>query len=79
MDFKKATDELFRPISHEEVAKALDCSVATLRQARLSESANAHRSPPGNWEAKVAKVAYVRADQLRRLADRLKPRNFEAK
>ena len=71
MDFKKATDELFANISHQELADALGVSVATVRQARLDDSAKAHRSPPEGWEPKVARLARAKSASLARLADRL--------
>ena len=71
-DFRKATDELLAAISHEELAKALGCSVATLRQARLAEGSKAHRSPPKDWEKAVAKLADARSGALAKLAARLK-------
>jgi transposase len=71
MDFKKATDELMAGMSRVEIAKALGCSEATVRQARLDVSANAHRNPPPGWEARTAKLAARQADRLRRLAKRL--------
>ena len=72
MDFKKATDELLGVwISHQELADALGVSVATVRQARLDESAKAHRNAPEGWEPKVARLARSRASALQRLADRL--------
>ena len=70
--FRTATDELTAVISHEELAKALGCSVATLRQARLDESAKAHRKPPEGWETVVAKLARAKAVALARLATGLK-------
>lgn len=71
MDFKKATDELLDHLSHEELATALGVSVPTVRQARLSEDAKAHRTPPEGWEPVVAKLAKQKADHFRRLAERL--------
>ena len=71
-DFRKATDELLANISHEELAKALGCSVATLRQARLTEGVKAHRKPPEGWEKAVAKLAESRSAALAKLAGRLK-------
>jgi len=71
MDFRRATDELFAPISHKELANALGSSVPSIRQARLEESAKAHRRPPDGWESKVAKLARAKAAALMRLADRL--------
>jgi hypothetical protein len=71
MDFRKATDELFAGISHQDLADALGLSVATVRQARLDEGAKARRTPPEGWETKVAKLARARGTALVRLADRL--------
>lgn len=71
-NFRKATDELFSVISHDELAKALGCSVATIRQARLDDAAKAHRNPPEGWEKVVAKLAEGKAGALARLATRLK-------
>ena len=71
IDFKDATDELFAAISHQKLAEDLGVSVATVRQARLDESALAHRSPPPNWEAVVAKLAKRQAAHFSRLARRL--------
>jgi hypothetical protein len=71
-NFRKVTDELFAVISHDELAKALGCSVATVRQARLDDSAKAHRNPPNGWEKVVAKLAEAKAGALARLATRLK-------
>jgi transposase len=71
MDFKKATEELMAGMTRGEIANALGVSEATVRQARLDGSANAHRNPPQGWEAKVAKLAKQRSERLARLADRL--------
>jgi hypothetical protein len=71
MTFRKATDELLIGISHEELAKALSVSVATVRQARLTVDAKAHRSPPEGWESVILRMAKQRADHYRRLVGRL--------
>lgn len=71
-DFRKATDELFAVVSHQELADALGCSVATIRQARLDPSAKAHRKPPEGWEMAITKLAEGRSGALARLAARLK-------
>lgn len=71
-NFRKATDELFAVISHDELAKALGCSVATVRQARLEAGAKAHRNPPEGWEKVVTKLAEAKAGALARLAAKLK-------
>lgn len=67
MDFRKATDDLCDGIPHQELAKALGVSVATVRQARLRPDAKAHRSPPGNWERAVIKLAGEQIQRYRRL------------
>jgi hypothetical protein len=74
MDFKRATDDLTAQVSHEELAKALGVSIPSVRQARLSDDAKAHRSPPEGWEAAVARLAKQRAEHFRRLAERLQTR-----
>lgn len=71
MNFKKATDVLMAGMTRGEIAEALGCSEASVRQARLDDSAKAHRSPPEGWEARVAKLAAQRVEQLRRLMDSL--------
>jgi FixJ family two-component response regulator len=71
MDFEKATEELMAGMTRKQIADALGCSEATVRQARLDASAKAHRNPPNGWEAKVARLARQRAERLNRLAERL--------
>lgn len=71
MDFKKATEELMAGMTRGEIAAALGVSEASVRQARLEDSAKAHRNPPEGWESKLARIARQRADRLGRLADRL--------
>lgn len=74
MDFKKATEELMTGMTREQIANALGCSEATVRQARLDENAKAHRRPPEGWEATVARLAKKRAERLHRLAEQLSGR-----
>ena len=71
-DFRKATDELFAVISHEELAHALGCSVATIRQARLDESAKASRKPPVGWEKVVGKLAEKQGAHFKKLAGKIR-------
>jgi hypothetical protein len=71
MDFKKATEELMAGMTRGEIADSLGVSEASVRQARLDVTAEAYRTPPKGWEAKVAKMARQRADRLNRLADKL--------
>ena len=68
MDFKKATDQLFRSVSHAELAERLGCSVATIRQARLRPDASGYRSPPPGWEDAVRALAREKSVELARLA-----------
>ena len=72
MDFKTATDRLTRRVTHEEIADALNRKVATIRQARLSEGANAKRSAPPGWQRVVAQLAEERAAELGDLARTLR-------
>ena len=73
MTFKEATDDLLVCFSHEELAAALGCSVATVRQARLLPHALARRKAPVGWEEKVAKLAHRRGLQFLKLAEKLNP------
>jgi uncharacterized protein len=59
----------FKPITHQELAFALEASVASLRQARLKKGAKAWRSPPDDCEEAVACLAESHGARLHRLAD----------
>jgi hypothetical protein len=72
MTFKKATDRLFSRIDHEDLAKALKVSVASIRQARLSPDALAHRSPPPDWENAVLRLAEERVWHFRKLIEEIR-------
>ena len=72
MDFRQATDELFAKVDHEDLAKLLGVSVASIRQARLRAEATAHRSPPGAWRDAVIRLAEEKASRYRRLAEELR-------
>ena len=71
MDFRKATDFLFDPLSHADLAKALGVSVSLIRQARLGEASKARRSPPEGWEKAVIALAERRIRQHQMLIGRL--------
>jgi len=73
INFRKATDDLFDVVTHEELASALGCSVATVRQARRNEGTTSYRSPPKGWETVVAKVAEQKIERLKRLVSKLRP------
>jgi hypothetical protein len=70
--FRDATDDLLETVSHEELADALGCSVATVRQARRDEGTASYRSPPKGWEKVVIKLAEQKIDLLKRLVARLR-------
>lgn len=70
--FRAATDDVLNGVDEKELAALLGCSVPSLRQARLSSHAKAHRSPPKRWEIGVAKAAEKKAQQLLRLAAKLR-------
>ena len=72
MNFRKVTDDILAGVSHDELAKALNCSVATVRQARLDESAKAHRNPPEGWEKAVLKLAEQKLEHFKRLVAKLR-------
>jgi hypothetical protein len=72
MDFKEATDGLFDRISHEKLAETLGVSVASIRQARLPEKANAYRVPPKDWENAIIRLAEERLWHYRRVIEQLR-------
>lgn len=71
MNFKQATDSLFKRTEHADLAKAVDVSVALIRQARLARTARAFREPPSNWRKAVIRLARERIEQYRKLIDSL--------
>jgi hypothetical protein len=71
MKFKEAPDSLFDRIDHSELAETLGISVASIRQARLDQTAKAHRAAPDGWEAAVIRLAEGRVLHYRRLVDLL--------
>ncbi len=72
MDFKEATDGLFSRIDHEDLAKRLGVSVSLIRQARLSENASAHRTPPKRWAEAAVHISEERIMHYRKLIERLR-------
>jgi hypothetical protein len=71
IDFVAATDTLFEKTGPEDLASELGCSAQAIRQARMAASKGGHRSPPPGWEAAAAKLARRKAEQFRKLAERL--------
>ena len=74
MNFKEATDGLFARVDHEDLAKRLGISIASIRQARLSPQADAHRSPPSNWESAIIRLAEERIGHYRKLIEDVQSR-----
>lgn len=69
MDFREATNGLFAKVDHEDLAKALGVSVASIRQARLRLNASARRSPPVDWREAVIRLAEHRIEHYRNLIE----------
>jgi hypothetical protein len=72
MNFKQATDRLFSRVDHQDLAKALGVSVASIRQARLKPDALAHRSPPPDWENALVRLAEERVGHFRKLIEEIR-------
>jgi len=72
MNFREATDLLFRQIDHGALAEKLSVSIASIRQARLKPDALAHRAPPREWERAVVTLAEQQIDRYQKLADALR-------
>jgi hypothetical protein len=72
VDFKTATDVLFAKTKPEDLAQEIGCSPQTIRQARMGDdTGHGRRSPPPGWEAGAVRLARKRAEQFRKLADKL--------
>lgn len=67
MNFREATDSLFARIDHEDLAGTLGVSVASIRQARLKNTARSHRVPRRGWEAAVIGLAKQKILQYQEL------------
>lgn len=72
MTFKRATDILGLPAS--ELAKEFGVKAQTIRQMRLEPSAASYRSPPEQWEARLALLARKRGKELQTLIEQLERR-----
>lgn len=71
MEFREAIDRLGERVTHEQAARALGVSIASVRQYRLPPEANAHRSAPGGWATVLARLARNRIRELTELANEL--------
>ena len=72
MTFSEAVDALCKPLTHQDVAKALGVSLQTVRQARLREESDAFRAAPKNWKAAIIRLAEARVLHYRKLIEKLK-------
>jgi transposase len=72
--FRMVTDDLFWGVSQDEAAKAMGCSVATIRQARRDPGNAAYRKPPAGWEKAARKLAEAQAAHFTKLAAKLTPK-----
>jgi len=70
-DFKTATEELGRPVTHQEMADGCAVSVKRIQQALLVEGSEGYRPPPQFWKGDLAYLARERAAKLVELADEL--------
>ncbi|MGI3903412.1 MAG: hypothetical protein ACRYGP_19895 [Janthinobacterium lividum] len=67
MDFREAIDDLCERVGHEDVAEVLGVSVQAIRQARMNETAKAHRKPPKGWEGAIIKLVSDRIERDKQL------------
>ena len=72
MDFKQATDGLFSHAGHSDLAEALNVSVASIRQARLSPDAKAYRAAPKDWPYAVIRLAEQQIMRSRELIEHVR-------
>lgn len=71
-NFRKMTDELIEKVTLAEIADEIGCSLASIDQARLSETAKARRSPPPGWEKAALKLAEKQIAHFTKLAAKLR-------
>jgi len=69
MNFREATDQLCQKLDHDDLAKALGVSVQSVRQARMTNDAKAHRGAPKEWPHTVIRLAEKQIIHYRRLID----------
>lgn len=70
-DFRKTTDDLFKAVTHEELADEIGCSIAMVRQARREPESPAFRNPPRDWEDGALKLARAQVEHFTRLVKKL--------
>ena len=71
MDFRTAANILGSQITTADIAKALDMSPHSIRQARLQEGAPGYRKPPEGWQKALIRLAKQRNRELKALIEAL--------
>ena len=72
MEFRDATDGLFKRVDHKDLADKLGVSVALIRQARLRTDSEAHRNAPADWRHAVVRLAEERVAHYRKLIEQVR-------
>lgn len=73
-DVVQCCEALTVPVSHQELAEALDCSVGLLRASLRDPASASFRNAPGGWEVTVRRLLEARADHFTKLAQKLRPK-----
>lgn len=71
MDYKEATDRLFKRITAADLAEELGVSQNTVARARLDPTTRDYRPPPSGWESALVKIANRRIEELRNLRSQI--------
>ena len=69
--FQETANALLMPTSHQDLADALDCSVASLRAALRDPKSPAFRKAPAGWEVTMRRLLQAKADHFAILSQRL--------
>jgi hypothetical protein len=67
MNFRQCTDRLLEKITLDDLAKEMDVSVQSLRQARAEPHSTAYRSPPQGWANAGRTLARKRIKSLEKM------------
>ena len=71
MDFRTAANILSAQITTADIARAIDMSPHSIRQARLQEGGPGYRKPPDGWQRVVIRLAKARIRELKALIEAL--------
>lgn len=67
VDYKEATDILFKRVTAASLAEALGVSANAIARARLDSTTRDFRPAPASWAKAVALLAEERANELLKL------------